>query len=368
MNAGLQDAFSVYAFQYRQALGASRPRTHTSHKHMRSQNAAPNERTNKHARRSVRLSSLLAYARAHAARARPSRARAGLTELQLAGLGTAKDAGTALFGAAAGFAFDAAPAWWCVRHAHAIAHASLPRALPARALLTWHPLARRTVAASAAVNVLGFLSIWHAPAHTHAHACPCARAMHRLISSLTARPGLNVCSPPCLPLSLNVVNVRRALYNGVVTVSYPVMCLAFACAYACGAGYGLGALKYTLANFPEVRGMVASFLKPMDGLCAALYTQLHLCLAPTVSGFLLLQATLPPSVALLSLPFLRLFRNTEDSESARTRLPCATAAALPCIAHAHLPTSFLTLIPPFTLNPPQWSATPRCAHSKPPRC
>jgi hypothetical protein len=95
------------------------------------------------------------------------------------------------------------------------------------------------------------------------------------------------------------------------------MCLAFACAYACGAGYGLGALKYTLANFPEVRGMVASFLKPMDGLCAALYTQLHLCLAPTVSGFLLLQATLPPSVALLSLPFLRLFRDTEDSEMER---------------------------------------------------
>ncbi len=63
--------------------------------------------------------------------------------------------------------------------------------------------------------------------------------------------------------------------------------------------------------------MVASFLKPMDGLCAALYTQLHLCLAPTVSGFLLLQATLPPSVALLSLPFLRLFRDTEDSEMER---------------------------------------------------
>jgi hypothetical protein len=73
--------------------------------------------------------------------------------------------------------------------------------------------------------------------------------------------------------------------------------------------------KYTLANFPEVRGMVASFLKPMDGLCAALYTQLHLFAVPTVPAFLLLQASLPPTVAIISLPFLRLFRDTEDSES-----------------------------------------------------
>ena len=66
--------------------------------------------------------------------------------------------------------------------------------------------------------------------------------------------------------------------------------------------------------------MVASFLKPMDGLCAALYTQLHLFAVPTVPSFLLLQASLPPSVAIISLPFLRLFRDTEDSESAPPRL------------------------------------------------
>ena len=33
-----------------------------------------------------------------------------------------------------------------------------------------------------------------------------------------------------------------ALYTGAAHASYPVMCLAFACAYACGAGYSLGAL------------------------------------------------------------------------------------------------------------------------------
>ncbi len=68
----------------------------------------------------------------------PSRASRppGLSELQLAGLGTAKDAGTALFGAVAGFAFDAAPAW-------------------------------KTVAASAAVNVAGFSAIWCGRERTH---------------------------------------------------------------------------------------------------------------------------------------------------------------------------------------------------------
>jgi len=65
--------------------------------------------------------------------------------------------------------------------------------------------------------------------------------------------------------------------------------------------------------------MVASFLKPMDGLCAALYTQLHLFAVPSVPSFLLLQASLPPTVAIVSLPFLRLFRDTEDSESAPRR-------------------------------------------------
>ena len=56
-----------------------------------------------------------------------------------------------------------------------------------------HPTHHSTVAASAVANVGGFLAIW-------------------------------------------------ALYTGAVHASYPVMCLAFACAYACGAGYSLGAL------------------------------------------------------------------------------------------------------------------------------
>ncbi len=134
------------------------------------------------------------------------------------------------------------------------------------------------------------------------------------------------------------------------------MCCAFAAAYACGAGYGLGALKYTLANFPEVRGMVASFLKPMDGLCAALYTQIHLCLAPTVAGFLLLQAALPPAVALCSLPFLRLFRNTEDSDSKCFRaFTCVRVVTVGVLTRRSACVS-------------QWSATQRCAPSKPPPC
>ena len=91
MNAGLGDAFSVYAFQYRQALGAA----------SRAPAAPP------------RTPRVLRYALPQRSRAAPSATGAGLTELQLAGLGTAKDAGGALFGAAAGFAFDAAPAWLC---------------------------------------------------------------------------------------------------------------------------------------------------------------------------------------------------------------------------------------------------------------
>jgi hypothetical protein len=97
--------------------------------------------------------------------------------------------------------------------------------------------------------------------------------------------------------------------------------------------------------------MVASFLKPMDGLCAALYTQLHLFAVPSVPSFLLLQASLPPAVAIASLPFLRLFRDTEDSESACTAPP-APAVALP-----GLRTDF-GLTPP----PPCSGAQCHCAH------
>ena len=38
----------------------------------------------------------------------------------------------------------------------------------------------------------------------------------------------------------------RALYTGAVHAPYPLMCLAFGCAYACGAGYGLGGLCVAL--------------------------------------------------------------------------------------------------------------------------
>ena len=59
------------------------------------------------------------------------------------------------------------------------------------------------------------------------------------------------CNPPLMHHSTvaasAVANVGGflaiwALYTGAVHASYPVMCLAFACAYACGAGYSLGAL------------------------------------------------------------------------------------------------------------------------------
>ena len=84
--------------------------------------------------------------------------------------------------------------------------------------------------------------------------------------------------------------------------------------------------------------MVASFLKPMDGLCAALYTQLHLFAVPSVPSFLLLQASLPPTVAIVSLPFLRLFRDTEDSESAfATRCSLATNRVWGLQPHSALP-------------------------------
>ena len=104
--------------------------------------------------------------------------------------------------------------------------------------------------------------------------------------------------------------------------------------------------------------MVASFLKPMDGLCAALYTQLHLFAVPSVPSFLLLQASLPPSVAIASLPFLRLFRDTEDSESAslhaflRSRLTRGAPTT-----HAFCPSP-----------PSQWSAMRLCARSRWRRC
>ena len=91
MNAGLGDAFSVYAFQYRQALGTACRAPAAPPRHQRVLHCAPPQRSPP----------------------APPATAAGLTELQLAGLGTAKDAGGALFGAAAGFAFDAAPAWLC---------------------------------------------------------------------------------------------------------------------------------------------------------------------------------------------------------------------------------------------------------------
>ena len=109
MNAGLGDAFSVYAFQYRQALGA------------------PPAPARAAARRGARRTDP-PRSQPHAAAPAP---RAGLTELQLAGLGTAKDAGGALFGAAAGFAFDAAPAWLCVPRRPAAARRRGSRALAA---------------------------------------------------------------------------------------------------------------------------------------------------------------------------------------------------------------------------------------------
>ena len=107
--------------------------------------------------------------------------------------------------------------------------------------------------------------------------------------------------------------------------------------------------------------MVASFLKPMDGLCAALYTQLHLFAVPSVPSFLLLQASLPPAVAIVSLPFLRLFRDTEDSESACAARPNPSESALSASyrARAHSATP-----PPL----PQWSAMPLCARSRWLRC
>ena len=92
MNAGLGDAFSVYAFQYRQALGAPPAPARAAAAHVARRRPSP-------------------FA---ASRARAPASRAGLTELQLAVPSPAKDAGGALFGAAAGFAFDAAPAWLCV--------------------------------------------------------------------------------------------------------------------------------------------------------------------------------------------------------------------------------------------------------------
>ena len=180
--AGLQDAFSVYAFQYRAALH--------------------------------------------------------LTEFQLAGLASAKDAGSALFGLAFGFAFDDAPA-------------------------------AGPILASAVLNAGGFLAI-------------------------------------------------RACYSGALVLSYPGQLVCFACAYACGSGYALGGLKYTFSNFPDVRGMVAAFLKPMDGLSAALYTQAGSLLALRVPAFLALQALVPSLTSLATLPFMRLHVSTEDSVAERT--------------------------------------------------
>ena len=181
VGAGLQDAFSVYSFEYRQALG--------------------------------------------------------LSEFQLAGLASAKDAGNALFGLAFGFAFDDTPA-------------------------------AGPILASAALNVVGFTAL-------------------------------------------------LASFSGTLHLSYPLQCCAFACAYACGSGYALGGLKYTFANYADVRGLVAGFLKPMDGLSAALYTQASCVLGLSVPAFLRLQACVPPLTAVAVLPLLRKHLETEDSVAER---------------------------------------------------
>jgi hypothetical protein len=165
------------------------------------------------------------------------RAALRLTEFQLAGLASAKDAGSALFGLAFGFAFDDAPA-------------------------------AGPILAAVGLNTVGFLAI-------------------------------------------------RACFTGALVLSYPAQLVCFACAYACGSGYALGGLKYTFSNFPDVRGMVAAFLKPMDGLSAALYTQAGSLLALRVPAFLALQAVVPSLTALAALPFMRLHISTEDSVAER---------------------------------------------------
>ena len=110
----------------------------------------------------------------------------------------------------------------------------------------------------------------------------------------------------------------RACFTGALVLSYPGQLVCFACAYACGSGYALGGLKYTFSNFPDVRGMVAAFLKPMDGLSAALYTQAGSLLALRVPAFLTLQAVVPSLTALAALPSMRLHVSTEDSVAERT--------------------------------------------------
>ena len=86
-----------------------------------------------------------------------------------------------------------------MQHRHGCASPFLASSSRVTLHLTPHP-PRSTVAASAVANVGGFAAIW-------------------------------------------------ALYTGALHASYPVMCLAFACAYACGAGYSLGALCVALVAF-----------------------------------------------------------------------------------------------------------------------
>lgn len=160
---------------------------------------------------------------------RRPRALIGVFSPQVTGLGTAKDAGIAIFGFLFGMSFDLFPAWYasprpvvCAQPGHTCRSSQAARTV--RSVLTSVLRPRWAILASVTADIAGFLLIW-------------------------------------------------ALYTHQLSAPYPVVWCIFVLAYGCNAGYALGPLKYTLGNFPEFRGMAAGFLKPMDGLCAAIYTQ-----------------------------------------------------------------------------------------------
>lgn len=143
---------------------------------------------------------------------------------QITGLGTAKDAGIAIFGFLAGVSFDLFPAWCAGPPPLCRASEIHSRTFNERFIAS--PSRRYAIMFSVTADISGFLLIW-------------------------------------------------GLYTQQFTAPYPVVWCIFVLAYGCNAGFALGPLKYTLGNFPEFRGMAAGFLKPMDGLCAAIYTQVQ---------------------------------------------------------------------------------------------
>lgn len=202
MNAGLQDAFSDYAFQFRESLDYTELQVRSR----------PTKRDN------------LATCRARRAPTRPLQAQDAhfrFCRPQITGLGTAKDAGIAIFGFLFGLSYDLFPAW-----------CELPPGLG------------RFTGSSSACNVLPPHASYSSAVHLleRTAACTGGSRTHRPLPRRSAFVSFPHRWAILASVAVDVVGFLLiwALYTHQLSAPYPIVWCIFVLAYGCNAGCAPG--------------------------------------------------------------------------------------------------------------------------------